>query len=51
MTKRQPKESMSVYEQILSGLKDGIAHARGELQLRTTTRSASGADPNRRAEP
>lgn len=28
---------MSVYDQIREGLKDGIAHARGELTLRTTT--------------
>lgn len=28
---------MGVYEQILEGLKDGIAQARGELNLKTTT--------------
>ena len=30
-------EKMSVYEQMLAGLKDGIAQSRGELTLKTTT--------------
>ncbi len=37
MVKKQPDyESMSVFEQVLDGLKDGISHARGEISLRTT---------------
>jgi putative transcriptional regulator len=36
--KREPDyEKMSVYEQVSEGLKQGIAHARGELTLKTTT--------------
>ena len=30
-------EKMSVFEQIASGLRDGIKHARGELNLKTAT--------------
>jgi putative transcriptional regulator len=30
-------ENMSVFEQVRRGLKEGIAHARGEITLRTTT--------------
>jgi putative transcriptional regulator len=36
--KRPPDhENLSVYEQLLEGLSDGLAHARGERNLRTTT--------------
>jgi putative transcriptional regulator len=36
--KKQPDyEKMSVYEQMLEGLTEGVAHARGELTLKTTT--------------
>jgi putative transcriptional regulator len=37
MTNKPDYETMSVFEQIREGLKEGIAHARGELTLRTTT--------------
>lgn len=30
-------EKLSVFEQVRQGLKEGIAHARGELTLKTTT--------------
>ncbi|MBX3382032.1 MAG: helix-turn-helix domain-containing protein [Phycisphaeraceae bacterium] len=40
--KKQPDyEKMSVYEQLLEGLKEGVAHARGELNLKTTTLPAA----------
>lgn len=40
--KKQPDyEKMSVYEQLLEGLKEGVAHARGELNLNTTTLPAA----------
>ena len=35
--KREPDyENMSVYEQVLEGLKQSLGHARGELTLKTT---------------
>lgn len=34
---KQDYENMSAAEQIRAGLEDGIAHARGQLNLRTTT--------------
>lgn len=37
MKKRPNDENVSLYEQIFEGLSDGIAHARGELTLKTTT--------------
>lgn len=38
MKSKQPDyENMSVFEQVQQGLKDGIAHARGEMTLKTTT--------------
>lgn len=37
MSKQRDYESMSVFEQINEGLKQGIAQARGELTLKTTT--------------
>lgn len=37
MKKEPDYEKMSVYEQVLEGLKEGVAHARGELNLKTTT--------------
>jgi putative transcriptional regulator len=36
MTLKTECESLSVFEQIKPGLEQGIAHARGELNLRTT---------------
>lgn len=36
MGRESEVEKMSVFEQIREGLKEGIAHARGELTLRTT---------------
>jgi len=30
-------EELSVFQQIMQGLEDGIAHSRGQLSLRTTT--------------
>ncbi len=37
MKKRPNDENVSLYEQIFEGLSEGIAHARGELTLKTTT--------------
>lgn len=37
MKKRPDYEKMSVYEQLLEGLSESVAHARGELTLKTTT--------------
>ncbi|MEX2218703.1 MAG: helix-turn-helix domain-containing protein [Phycisphaerales bacterium] len=34
---KRPYERLSVFDQIREGLKDGLAHARGDLTLRTTT--------------
>lgn len=36
MSQEPDYESMSGFEQIKSGLEDSIAHARGQLSLRTT---------------
>jgi putative transcriptional regulator len=37
MKKKPDHEKMSVYEQMLEGLTEGLAHARGKLNLKTTT--------------
>ena len=37
MKRERDHESMSVFEQVMEGLNEGIAHARGELTLKTTT--------------
>ncbi len=36
MSRAPDYENMSVFEQIKSGLQDSLAHARGQLSLRTT---------------
>lgn len=33
---KRGEKKQSVFDQVLAGLKDGIAHARGEVTLRTT---------------
>ncbi|MFA6043769.1 MAG: helix-turn-helix domain-containing protein [Phycisphaerales bacterium] len=37
MKKEPDYEKLSVFEQLIEGLKDSVAHARGELNLKTTT--------------
>ncbi len=48
MSSRIDYEKMSVFEQIRQGLRESIAHARGELTLRTTTLPAPAPRLSRR---
>lgn len=36
MTRQPEYDNMTVFEQVLTGLKQGIAHARGQITLKTT---------------